>query len=47
MIKASENEDFETALEYKKILTAIKHINDSQNVEIKDKKDISIKVVFK
>ena len=42
MIEASENEDFETALEYKKILTAIKHINDSQNVEIKDKKDRDI-----
>lgn len=35
--KASEELDFEKALEYKKTLDAITHINEKQNVEFKDK----------
>ena len=42
MLKASENLDFETAAEYKKILDAIEHINVQQNVENSDKKDRDI-----
>ncbi len=42
MIKASENLEFETASEYKKILDAIEHINIQQNVENSDKKDRDI-----
>ena len=42
MIKASENLEFETASEYKKILDAIGHINIQQNVENSDKKDRDI-----
>ena len=42
MNKASENLDFESALEYKKIIEAIDHINDKQNVETSDKKDRDI-----
>ena len=42
MLKASENLEFETANEYKKILEAIDHINIQQNVETKDKKDRDI-----
>ena len=42
MIKASENLDFETAGEYKKILDSIEHINVQQNVENNDKKDRDI-----
>ena len=42
MLKASENLEFETANEYKKILDAIEHINVQQNVEKSDKKDRDI-----
>ena len=42
MFKASENLEFETANEYKKILDAIEHINVQQNVENSDKKDRDI-----
>ena len=42
MLKASENLEFETANEYKKILDAIEHINIQQNVENSDKKDRDI-----
>ena len=42
MLKASENLEFETAGEYKKILDAIEHINVQQNVENSDKKDRDI-----
>ena len=42
MMKASENLEFETAGEYKKILDAIEHINVQQNVENSDKKDRDI-----
>lgn len=42
MLKASDSEDYETAMEYKKILDAIKHINAAQNVEMVDKKDRDI-----
>ena len=42
MMKASENLEFETASEYKKILDAIEHINIQQNVENSDKKDRDI-----
>ena len=42
MFKASENLEFETANEYKKILDAIEHINIQQNVENSDKKDRDI-----
>ena len=42
MLKASENLEFETASEYKKILDAIEHINVQQNVENSDKKDRDI-----
>ena len=42
MLKASENLDFETAGEYKKILDSIEHINVQQNVENNDKKDRDI-----
>ena len=42
MLKASENLEFETANEYKKILDAIEHINVQQNVENSDKKDRDI-----
>ena len=42
MLKASENLEFETASEYKKILDAIEHINIQQNVENSDKKDRDI-----
>ena len=42
MLAASENLDFETANEYKKILDAIEHINIQQNVEFKDRKDRDI-----
>ena len=38
MLEASENLEFETANEYKKILEAIEHINIQQNVENSDKK---------
>ncbi len=39
---ASENLDFESALEYKRIIDSINHINDTQNVETNDKKDRDI-----
>lgn len=39
MIESSNNEDYETASYYKKILDSIKHINTSQNVEFFDKID--------
>ncbi|MCQ2087322.1 MAG: excinuclease ABC subunit UvrC [Bacilli bacterium] len=42
MNKASEELDFETALQYKGIIEAIDHINAKQNVEISDKKDRDI-----
>ena len=42
MLIASENLEFETAGEYKKILDAIEHINVQQNVENSDKKDRDI-----
>ena len=42
MLQASENLEFETANEYKKILDAIEHINVQQNVENSDKKDRDI-----
>ena len=42
MLLASENLEFETANEYKKILDAIEHINVQQNVENSDKKDRDI-----
>ena len=42
MLAASENLEFETANEYKKILDAIDHINIQQNVENSDKKDRDI-----
>ena len=42
MLQASENLEFETANEYKKILDAIEHINIQQNVENSDKKDRDI-----
>ena len=42
MLEASENLEFETANEYKKILDAIEHINIQQNVENSDKKDRDI-----
>ena len=42
MLQASENLEFETANEYKKILDAIEHINIQQNVENADKKDRDI-----
>lgn len=42
MLRASDSEDYETAMEYKKILDAIKHINAAQNVEMVDKKDRDI-----
>lgn len=42
MLVASENLEFETAAEYKKILDAIEHINTQQNVEFKDRKDRDI-----
>ena len=42
MLQASENLEFERASEYKKILTAIDHINAQQNVELRDKKDRDI-----
>ncbi len=38
MLAASENLEFETANEYKKILDSIEHINMQQNVENSDKK---------
>lgn len=42
MIKASEEEKYELALEYKKLLTAIDHINEKQIVELKEKKSIDV-----
>ena len=42
MLRASENLEFETANEYKKVLDAIEHINIQQNVENSDKKDRDI-----
>ena len=42
MLQASENLEFESANEYKKILDAIEHINIQQNVENSDKKDRDI-----
>ena len=42
MLDASENLQFETANEYKKILDSIEHINVQQNVENSDKKDRDI-----
>ena len=42
MLDASENLQFESANEYKKILEAIEHINAQQNVENSDKKDRDI-----
>jgi len=40
--KASESLDYEAAKEYKETLDSIIHINDTQNVEIKDKVDRDI-----
>ena len=42
MLLASENLDYESAKEYKKILDAIEHINIKQNVEMRDKIDRDI-----
>ena len=42
MLQASENLEFETANEYKKLLDSIDHINTQQNVENSDKKDRDI-----
>lgn len=42
MLEASENFEYEQALEYKKTLDAIKHINIRQNVEFSDRKDRDI-----
>ena len=42
MLEASDNLQFETANEYKKILESIEHINVQQNVENSDKKDRDI-----
>jgi len=37
MIQASKNMEYESANEFKKILDAIDHINETQNVELQDK----------
>ena len=37
MLQASDNLDFESAAEYKKIIDAIDHINTAQNVEVYDR----------
>ena len=42
MLKASEEEDYELAKEYKKTLDSINHINMSQSVETQDKVDRDI-----
>jgi excinuclease ABC subunit C len=42
MISASENQEYERANDYKKILQAIEHINAQQNVELSDRKDRDI-----
>ena len=42
MLEASDNMEFETASEYKKVLDAIDHINTQQNVELRDKVDRDI-----
>lgn len=42
MLLASSNMDYESAMEYKKILDSIDHINAQQNVEMKDKRDRDI-----
>ena len=42
MLIASENMEYETAGEYKKVLDAIDHINTQQNVEFKDRLDRDI-----
>ncbi len=42
MNKASQELDFESAMQYKGIIEAIDHINAKQNVEISDKKDRDI-----
>ena len=42
MLEASEKQEYESALEYKKILESIEHINTQQNVELKDRLDRDI-----
>ena len=42
MLEASEKQEYESALEYKKTIEAIEHINTQQNVELKDKIDRDI-----
>ncbi len=42
MIAASEKEEYEKALEYKKLIDAIEHINTKQNVEMNDRKSRDI-----
>ena len=42
MLNASERQEYELANEYKKTLLAIEHLNDKQNVEMKDKIDRDI-----
>lgn len=42
MLKASEEEKYELAASYKKLLDAIDHINERQVVELKDKRSIDI-----
>lgn len=42
MLKASDEENYELALSYKKILTAIDHINEKQLVELDDKHSIDV-----
>lgn len=42
MLKASDEENFELALEYKKTLDALDHINQKQGVELKEKKSLDV-----
>lgn len=42
MLEASEKQEYESALEYKKTIEAVEHINAQQNVELKDKIDRDI-----
>lgn len=42
MLEASEKQEYERALDYKKILDAINHINTTQNVEMSNRKDRDI-----
>lgn len=42
MLQASEDMDYESAAEFKKILEALEHINTKQNIEVSDHKDRDI-----